>query len=263
LDDADDSDFEEGDEYESDNDLNDKFLDEENALEDEPVVTRSGRLSRRNQNYTHGYSHLTAGSLHDEVELSVPTPKSTQKEPDVKLGISKLKRILSNLKQEDTLTIQEDELAYLGVIMTQMSLKQGLKVFGERGEASAFKEMKQLHDMDTFFPRDPRTLTREERVRALSSLIFLKEKRNGDVKSRKCINGAPQRAYIRNEDASSPTVHTDSVFIQGAIDAFEEREAATCNLPGAFLHTVIDEKVIMILHDELCDLMVKVNPSLY
>jgi predicted protein tyrosine phosphatase len=38
------------------------------------------------------------------------------------------------------------------------------------------KEMQQLHDMDTFFPRDPKSLTREERIKALSSLIFLKEK---------------------------------------------------------------------------------------
>ena len=56
---------------------------------------------------------------------------------------------------------------------------------------------------------------------------------------------------------------TDSVFITGAIDAFEGRETAKCDLPGAFLHTVTDEKVIMVLRGELCDLMVKVNPQLY
>ena len=46
--------------------------------------------------------------------------------------------------------------------------------------------------MDTFIPRDPKTLTREERTKALSTLIFLKEKANKDVKSRTCVNGAPQ-----------------------------------------------------------------------
>jgi len=56
---------------------------------------------------------------------------------------------------------------------------------------------------------------------------------------------------------------TDSVFITGAIDAHEDRDVATCDLPGAFLHTMTDEKVIMVLRDELCDLMVKVNPKLY
>jgi hypothetical protein len=154
-------------------------------------------------------------------------------------------------------------VAVLGVIMAQMSLKEGLRQFGDRAEAGAAKEMKQLHDMETFFPRDPRTLTREERIRALSSLIFIKEKSNGDIKGRTCINGAPQREYIRKEDAASPTVAMDSTFITGTIDAHEGRDVATCDLPGAFLHTVTDEKVIMVLRGELCELMVKVDPKLY
>ena len=123
--------------------------------------------------------------------------------------------------------------------------------------------MQQLHDMDTFFPRDPKTLTREEQIKALLSLIFLKQKHTGEVKSRTCINGAPQRAYIKKEDAASPTVATDSVFITGAIDAYEGRDVATCDLPGTFLHTITDEKVIMVLRNKLCDLMVAVNPKLY
>lgn len=31
----------------------------------------------------------------------------------------------------------------------------------------------------------------------------------------------------------------------------------------AFLHTITDEKVIVALHGELCELMVAVNPKLY
>ena len=99
----------------------------------------------------------------------------------------------------------------------QMSLKQGLKVFGKKGEAGAMKEMQQLHDMETFFPRDPKSMTREERIKALSSLIFLREKNNGEIKGRTCVNGAQQCAYIRKEDTHSPTVMTESVFIQGII----------------------------------------------
>ena len=64
-------------------------------------------------------------------------------------------------------------MGVLGVILAQMSLKEGLRQFGDRTEAAATREMKQLHDMETFFPRDPKTLTREERIKALSSLIFI------------------------------------------------------------------------------------------
>ena len=56
---------------------------------------------------------------------------------------------------------------------------------------------------------------------------------------------------------------TDSIFITGAIDAHEGRDTATCDLPGTFLHTVTDEKVIMVLRGELCEMMVKVDPKLY
>jgi hypothetical protein len=86
---------------------------------------------------------------------------------------------------------------------------------------------------------------------------------NGYIKSRTCINGAPQRAYIKKEDAASPTVTTDSVFITRAVDTYEELVVATCDLPGAFLHTITDKKVIMVLKGELCNLMVKAKPRLY
>eukprot|EP00804_Cyclotella_cryptica_P010775 CCRYP_008726-RB/>CCRYP_008726-RB protein AED:0.29 eAED:0.29 QI:0/-1/0/1/-1/1/1/0/375 len=123
--------------------------------------------------------------------------------------------------------------------------------------------MKQLHDMRTFIPRDPRSVTSEERKKALSSLIFLKEKETGEVKGRTCINGSPQREYIKKEDATSPTVATDSVFLTGAVDAYQRRDVAFIDLPGAFLHTLTDEKIIMVLRGELCELMCMVDPKLY
>jgi hypothetical protein len=41
------------------------------------------------------------------------------------------------------------------------------------------------------------------------------------------------------------------VFITGAINAFEDGDVATMDLAGAFLNTVTDEVVIMVLKDEL------------
>ena len=79
--------------------------------------------------------------------------------------------------------VQRDELGVLGVIMMQLSLKEGLKRFGKRGKIAAIKEMQQLHDMHTFFLHDPKTLTKEERRKALTSLIFLKEKNLGRLRA--------------------------------------------------------------------------------
>ena len=73
--------------------------------------------------------------------------------------------------------------------------------------------------MDTWVPEDPSMLSIAEKVRALSSLIFLKENRSGKVKGRACMSGATQRAYIQKEDASSPAVANESVFITSVIAA--------------------------------------------
>ena len=73
--------------------------------------------------------------------------------------------------------------------------------------------------MDTWVPEDPTMLSRSEKVKSLSSLMFLKEKRIRKVKGRVCVNGAPQRAQISKEDASSPTVANEYVFITPVIAA--------------------------------------------
>ena len=95
----------------------------------------------------------------------------------------------------------------------------------------------QLHVMDTWVPEDPTMLSRAEKVKALSYLMFMKEKRSGKVKEIACANGAPQRAYIIKEDASSPTVANESVFITSVIAANKKSISSCYDVPGAFLHT--------------------------
>ena len=55
----------------------------------------------------------------------------------------------------------------------------------------------------------------------------------------------------------------DSVMIQSTIDAHEEREVVTLDIPGAFLHADLDEEVVMLLRGQLADLMVEVDRELY
>ena len=84
-------------------------------------------------------------------------------------------------------------------------------------------------------------------MNALRTLIFLKEKRSGEVKSQTCINRSPQREWIPKEDAAAPTASTDTIFITDAIDTFEARDVAFTNMPRAFLMSAIDEKVIVLV----------------
>ena len=75
-------------------------------------------------------------------------------------------------------------MAVMKYLLTQYNLKEGLKHFGEKGIAAAKGELTQLHVMNTWVPEDPTMLSRAEKVKALSSLMFLKENRSGKVKGR-------------------------------------------------------------------------------
>ncbi len=76
-------------------------------------------------------------------------------------------------------------------------------------------------------------------------LIFLKEKWNGDVKAQSCANGSVQQNHIKKEEVALPTVGLESVFATAAIDAKENREVVTINIPGAFLHATNEDYVVM------------------
>ena len=117
--------------------------------------------------------------------------------------------------------------------------------------------------MDTWVPEDPTMLSRAEKVKALSILMFLKEKRSGKVKGRACVNGAPQGSYTRKEYASSPTVANKYVFITSVIAANEKLFVRCYDVPGEFLHTESDENVLMVLRGELVEMMIHITPQIY
>ncbi|KAL7509413.1 hypothetical protein ACHAXN_008345, partial [Cyclotella atomus] len=174
--------------------------------------------------------------------------------------------LFSHAKKEndcDPIPREEWEEYAFGIALQQYSIKAGLRKFGIRGERAVSKELQQLHDMVTFFPLDPSTIMREQRARAIASLMFLKEKRNRDIKGRACADGRPEREEIEKADATSPTIATELIFLTGLINALEKREVACFDIPGAFLHAETDEDVIMMLKGRLAELMVTIDPSLY
>jgi Reverse transcriptase (RNA-dependent DNA polymerase) len=150
--------------------------------------------------------------------------------------------------------------------MTQLSLKAGLKAFGKKGQQGVFKELSQLHWRDTFEPLVLKDLSKEEKEKALESHLFLKKKRDLTVKGRMVAGGDKQRGMIPKEEASSPTVSLESVMLTSAIDAIEERDVASADLPNAFVQTRLEneeDKVVMRLRGKLAELMVKVAPEIY
>jgi hypothetical protein len=117
--------------------------------------------------------------------------------------------------------------------------------------------------MDTRTAMDPSKLMREDRVKALSSLLFLKERHTGKVKGRACINKVPQRVYIPKEEAASPTVSTESIFITAVITANKKRQVRFYDIPSTFINTDVDKDVLMVLKGEVAEMMVQIAPQVY
>lgn len=182
---------------------------------------------------------------------------------------------------------QEEDAKTLAIIMCQVqekvntphgtkghqfiqtySLMKAVKKFGGKAKQAALDEMKQLHDRVVFEPISLSEMDPMEKKRALESLMFLTEKRDGRIKARACANGSTQREYIDRDDAASPTAATDSILITGTIDAKQGRDVMTADIPNAFVQTNIDEKkvghrVIMKIRGPLVDLLLELDAPTY
>jgi hypothetical protein len=77
------------------------------------------------------------------------------------------------------------------------------------------------------------------------TIIFLKQKQNGDIKARSCANRSVQWDHVAKDEAALLTVALESLFVTFAIGAREKREVVTINIPEAFLHIEIEDYVIM------------------
>ena len=67
------------------------------------------------------------------------------------------------------------------------------------------------------------SITHDMMKMSLSYLMFLKRKRNGQVKARGYADGRSQQEYITKLESSSPCVKTHALFLSCIVDAFENR----------------------------------------
>jgi hypothetical protein len=156
-----------------------------------------------------------------------------------------------------------DENVISSYAFAQYSLRQGLKKFPIETEIAAMAEMKQLHDMNVFKPIKKCELTSQELSKVLNFLMFIKQKRCGRFKARACADDRPQRLLYNKMDASSPTVKTESVILTSIIDADESRFIAVYDIPGAFLHSKLDEDVHMKVTGSLAKYLETIAPDIY
>jgi hypothetical protein len=72
--------------------------------------------------------------------------------------------------------------------------------------------------------------------------------------------------FIDKEDASSPTVTQDSVVLTCMIDAKENQDVATIDIPNAIIQTVVEDskdRVIIQIQGLMVDILEKIEAHLY
>ena len=63
------------------------------------------------------------------------------------------------------------------VVLTKYGMRKGLQVFGDQGLAAVKKEIQQFHDLDVITPINVKTMTKQQKSRALSYLMLHKRSR--------------------------------------------------------------------------------------
>jgi hypothetical protein len=230
-------------EYEA-SDEEDESLEADEEEEANPTLRRTERVRVPNPRY----QHLQTAGVHTE-------EYTTESAHIIALSMSHYMHSMVGMNDDETFSF-----------IQTYSLNKGLKKFGDRGKDAAQKEMKQLHDRVVFEPILIADMTPLERKRAMESLIFLTEKRDGTVKARTCANGSTQREYIPREEATSPTAATEAILITGVLDAKQGRDVMTLDIPNAFVQTEIPErgeKIIMKIRGRLVDILVEICPGVY
>jgi hypothetical protein len=136
----------------------------------------------------------------------------------------------------------QSEPDVVAAIMTQLSLKAGLKEWGDRAFTAAQSEMKQLHLRNTVKSKHWHELSQVQRQTVLESHMFLKQKRDGKIKGRTVAGGNKQCDYLYKEDACSSTVATAAVLLSCIIDAKEARDVAVVEIPNACVQTRVENE---------------------
>jgi len=135
----------------------------------------------------------------------------------------------------DWLGFRQNEIVELSFKAQQWSIQQGIRKFGDEGKKSTMKEIENLAVKNNCFGEvNYKSLSQEQKDKALPILIFMVKKRNGDIKTRGCANGCVQRIYTDRNSVSSPAPDFYAFKYVYAVIAKEDRDVATVDLPGFF-----------------------------
>ena len=147
-----------------------------------------------------------------------------------------------------------------------ITVKKALNSYGKQALRSIYMEILQMPDKGVFTPQDPRSLTKNQLRKVISSSMFLKEKfmSNGDFEKLKArlVAGGHQQDKTAYDDISSPTVATSAAFMVAALAARERRHVVTVDIAGAYLNADMSgPEVLMRLDRTMAAILTKIKPE--
>ena len=143
----------------------------------------------------------------------------------------------------------------------QLMEHEGIAKHGEKTVRALMKEYAQLDEFNVFKPLDASSHTEEEKVGSLRALNLLKEKRDGTLKGRTCVDKRPQRSYNSKEESAFPTCSNDASMLMLTQAALEQRKIHTVDVGGAYLHAEIDNFMVIKLQGQIIDYLCEMKPE--
>ena len=109
-------------------------------------------------------------------------------------------------------------------VLTQMTAKAGIKIYGEKAEQVLMQEFAQLEELGVFLAKNEKELTREQKGDALRAINLITKKQYGRIKGRTVADGSVQKGLYEKSQTPSPTISTDALLISLIVGAHEKRK---------------------------------------
>ena len=150
---------------------------------------------------------------------------------------------LAKTKGLSFLTTKAPQFAeFVAQFAQQYNYNKGIKMFKKRGKDTVYLELDQLHRHVCFTPISVKDMTKIKKKQAQIMLMLLSEKSNGEVKGQGVYNGKNTRYWVSGEDKASLTATNKGIFVTGVVDAKEEWDMMSNNIPNAFIQAKVPAK---------------------
>lgn len=149
-----------------------------------------------------------------------------------------------------------------------ISVKEALRTNQDNAIKAIMNEFTQLISKHVWEPVHQQSLTHEQMMQTIPSMMFLKNKTNSDgtfksLKARMCAGGHRQHYSSYDQfDSGAPTVHNSTINMALGIAAHQDSIISIYDIKGAYLNAPLppDQVIHMKINQDLSTILIKLLP---